>query len=361
MPTPAITLEVLPAGFGDCLLISCPVGRRTWRLLVDTGPDETYPALKARLAKLPADGTGKRHIDLFVVTHIDHDHIGGVAQLLNDRSLGLSFGDIWFNAPPRPAARGVAEGEALAQILAGSKRVLPWNVAWFGRPVSTPAEAGGVELTGRGLPRITLLSPTPERLQDLYKVWSRELERLRLKEREVPEPEPAVPRSGMPDLQALAARVTPTDKAVANGSSIAMLLEHKGASVLLGADAFPTVLVPALSALSKRRGLAGPLQVDVFKLSHHGSRANVTQELLKAVQAEHYVFSTNGAQFRHPNAEAVARVIVGSKQAKLWFNYWTERNQRWAEPALLAKYGYQVRYPDAGQAGVSVEIAARAG
>jgi glyoxylase-like metal-dependent hydrolase (beta-lactamase superfamily II) len=93
--TPAITLEALPAGFGDCLLISCPVGRRrTWRMLIDTGPDETYPALKARLAKLPVDRNGKRHIDLFVITHIDHDHIGGAAQLLNDQTLHMSFGPI---------------------------------------------------------------------------------------------------------------------------------------------------------------------------------------------------------------------------------------------------------------------------
>ena len=41
----------------------------------DTAPDETFPQLKARLAKLPADSHGKRHIDLFIVTHIDHDHI----------------------------------------------------------------------------------------------------------------------------------------------------------------------------------------------------------------------------------------------------------------------------------------------
>jgi len=59
MPTPAITLEVLPVGYGDCLLLSCPVGRRTWRMLLDTGPDETYPALRARLAKLPADSGGR--------------------------------------------------------------------------------------------------------------------------------------------------------------------------------------------------------------------------------------------------------------------------------------------------------------
>ena len=31
MSTPAITVEALPAGYGDYLLISCPVGRRTWR------------------------------------------------------------------------------------------------------------------------------------------------------------------------------------------------------------------------------------------------------------------------------------------------------------------------------------------
>ena len=97
-----------------------------------------------------------------------------------------------------------------------------------------------------------------------------------------------------------------------------------------------------------------------FKLSHHGSRANVTQELMRAVQAENCVFSTNGAQFGHPNDGSVARVIVGSMRPTLWFNYSTARNQRWAEPALRAKYGYQVRYPEGGQAGVAIELAGRA-
>jgi beta-lactamase superfamily II metal-dependent hydrolase len=328
-------------------------------MLIDTGPDETYPALKARLEKLPMDSHGKRHIDLFVVTHIDHDHIGGAALLLNDPSLNLSFGDIWFNAPPRPQTRGAAEGDSLAKILCGVERQLPWNVAWSGQPVSTPAEAGGVELTGRGLPKITLLSPTPERLQALYKVWAKELARLRSKQREAPEPEPAAVRGTPPTLEALAASVTPTDKAVANGSSIAMLLEHQGASVLLGADAFPTVLVPALAALSKRRGTVGPLNVDAVKLSHHGSRANVTQDLMRSVEAEHFVFSTNGAYFKHPNAEAVAHVIVGRKQPVLWFNYGTPNTRRWAADELTQKYDYTARYPTEFFEGVVVELPRR--
>ena len=53
MSIPAITVEALPAGYGDCLLISCPVGRRTWRLLIDTGPDECLPMLVDRLKAIP--------------------------------------------------------------------------------------------------------------------------------------------------------------------------------------------------------------------------------------------------------------------------------------------------------------------
>lgn len=362
MASPAVTLEVLPAGYGDCLLVTCSVGRRKWRMLIDTGPDESYPALRARLAKLRTNSKGRRHIDLFVVTHIDHDHIGGAALLLNDVSLNLSFGDIWFNAPPKPAERGVAEGQSLAQLLGAKNIALPWNQAFGGGAAVAEGVTGFAEVTGPpGAPRLTLLSPTPARLSDLYKVWDRELERLRAKETETPEPvEPVSRDMASLDVEALAAKVTAIDRSVANGSSIAMLLEHRGVSLLLGADAFPSVLVPALQALALHRRQPVGLNVDAIKLSHHGSRANVTNDLLKAVHADHYVFSTNGAIFNHPNDEAVARVLVhGGRRPMLWFNYATERNLRWGSPDLQAKYGYQVRYPATEQSGVSLTLPAR--
>ena len=176
---------------------------------------------------------------------------------------------------------------------------------------------------------------------------------------------PPAPGPGLQDrtVSAVHARVdvgsgpTPT-VTVPNGSSIAMLLEHKGASVLLSADAFPTVLVPALEALAKRRGIAGPMSIDVVKLSHHGSRANVTQDLLRAVDARHFVFSTNNSYFRHPNAEAVARVIVGGSKPTLWFNYDTPSNRQWGAPDLMARHGHVARYPE-GDAGVTIELPAR--
>jgi len=360
MTTPAITLEVLPAAYGDCLLVSCPVGSGTWRMLVDTGTDEVYPVLRQRLEKLPVAADGKRHIDLFVVTHIDHDHIGGASLLLRDKALGLVFGDIWFNAPPAVKTRGVAEGDALGELLGAGGVALPWNLAWAGQPVCTPAEGGSVEWTAkRGAPRLTLLSPTPRQLQDLYKVWDKELERLHRKERDAPAPEPPHERGGPASLHDLAARDTPLDHSVPNGSAIACLLEHQGASVLLCADAFPNVLVPALKALVAKRGLHGPLAVDALKLSHHGSRANVTTDLLAAVKSPQHIFSTNNAIFKHPNEEAVARVIVAGGEPTLWFNHDTEHNRRWDAPALKSQHRYQTRYPARPGVGVTLELTAR--
>lgn len=358
---PAITVEVLPAGYGDCLLVNCPTEDGTWRLLVDTGPDETWPLLKARLAALPLDRQGKRHIDLVIISHIDHDHIGAARLLFSDTALNLSFGDVWFNARPQLGTRGVAEGEGLAALLGTAAAHLPWNVAWGRGPVVTPGEGEFKELAGSSnAPTITLLSPTPERLQRLARTWDRELARLRRGERE-PEPEaPAIRGPGFPDLELLAARETATDKAPANGSSIAMLLEHQGASVLLGADAFPTVLAAALRALGHHRRVSGALPLDAIKVSHHGSRANLTAELLQASVARHYIISTNNAVFGLPNDEALARIVLhGGPHPTIWFNYGTASNSRWADPALIERYGFDVKLPSGEQRGVTLRLPAR--
>ena len=41
------------------LLNSCPVGRRTWRLLIDIGPDECLPTLVNRLKAISLNAQGR--------------------------------------------------------------------------------------------------------------------------------------------------------------------------------------------------------------------------------------------------------------------------------------------------------------
>lgn len=357
MSTLAITVEALPAGYGDCLLISCPVGRRTWRLLIDTGPDECLPTLVERLTAIPLNAHGRRRIDLAVISHIDHDHIGGAARLFADTSLKLEFGDIWFNAPSRPVTRGVREGVGLAAVLGAAARGLPWNLAFGGRDVVTGAALFAEALRKRGEPRITLLSPTCQTLDDLYRVWAKELPKVKVP----PEPEPfATPRSGL-DVEELARRVTPEDRARANGSSIAFLLEHRGASALLTADAFPSVLQRALASLATSRRQPLPWTLDLIKLSHHGSRANTTSELLETVRAPHTLVSTNGAIFGHPDQEGIARVIASRTPGReVWFNFRTPQTEVWGGAPLQARYGYVARFPTAADATTTVHLFAKA-
>ena len=357
MATSAITVEALPAGYGDCLLISCPVGRRTWRLLIDTGPDECLLTLVDRLKAIPLNAQGRRRIDLAVISHIDHDHIGGAARLFADTSLKLEFGDIWFNAPSRPARRGVREGVGLAAVLGAAARGLPWNLAFGGRDAVTGPELFAEVPRKRGEPRITLLSPTRQTLDDLYCVWAKELPKVKVP----PEPEPvATSRSGM-DVEALALRVTPEDRAPANGSSIAFLLEHRGASALLTADAFPSVLQRAMAALASSRRQPLPWTLDLIKLSHHGSRANTTTQLLETVQAPHVLVCTNGAIFGHPNQEGIARVIAdGAPGRQIWFNFSTPQTAVWGNESLQARYGYAARFPPAAGATTTVHLSAKA-
>jgi hypothetical protein len=169
MAMPAVTVEALPAAYGDSLLVTCALRSGVWRLLVDTGTDECWPSLKARLAQLPATAAGHRHIDLAVISHIDHDHIGAARAMFSDQSLSLKFDDIWFNAPPNPVTRGVAEGVSLSALLGGKSVNLPWNAAWAGRPIVTRAEVPYIELqVKKGLSRITLLSPNPTSLATLF-------------------------------------------------------------------------------------------------------------------------------------------------------------------------------------------------
>jgi hypothetical protein len=142
------------------------------------------------------------------------------------------------------------------------------------------------------------------------------------------------------------------DGARPNGSSIALIAEYDGTRILLGADAHPTQLVTALGALG------GPQALDAFKLPHHGSRANLSKALLEQVKCPIYLVSTSGSYFKHPDREAIARVVkYGGKGASLVFNYESDQNRVWKSAALGAQWGYAARYPRADEDSIAIELA----
>src|SRR4051812_26431012 len=227
----AITVEGLEGAYGDALWIECARAGRPWRMVVDGGPPEAAGALAARVDALPP---GERELDVVVVSHIDSDHIGGMLPLLARDD--LEIGDDWFNGlpqlPPEDqlARRSVAEGQDLAELLTGATggRPLPWNRVVGGSALVTDGDRSFRELPLGDGPKITLLSPTPKRLRALRRMWDRAVTRLQRGEPE--EMGAAAPIEPLGDLHALAGAETANDTSVPNGSSIAFLLEHRGAS-----------------------------------------------------------------------------------------------------------------------------------
>jgi beta-lactamase superfamily II metal-dependent hydrolase len=330
-----LRLHTLQAGHGDCLIIEYgdnPTQQHV--VIIDGGvAGETTPTLKKLLQGWPT-----AQIELLAVTHIDDDHIVGAVRLLKSKHLRERIKDIWFNGSAEKRAAdlqglGFKKGNELESMLTDKKLMLPWNASFGGADAVVNASEVNQRVPLPLGASITLLSPTADSLKALRKAWAEDgppQEELAV----AAEPEAARPpgleRLGngvLPpvDIDAILKTTCPEDASIANGSSIAFLFSFGGATLLLAADAHASVLLETAALLDG--GL--PRSIDIFKLPHHGSAANVTDDLLKAFPTNTYVVSTNGNKHGHPDDLALARIAVGAPGSQVLFNYPGDAYKRW--------------------------------
>lgn len=352
-------IHMLPAHHGDCLWVEYGNKAKPNRVLIDCGTGSSYAALKERIVALPGD---QKHFDLFVVTHVDDDHIGGSLKLLvEQQKLGVSFGDIWFNAFPHldgkaivsgPDLLGAKQGEKLSELIVEGG--LPWNRCFAGKAVVCKEGVELPQVTLEGGMKITLLSPYWEQLEKMKKAWIDECRKAKL-----------LPGGGTEDfvvddtlgddIDTLANLPFDPDTAPANGSSIAFIAEYEGARALFGADAYSPVLVKSLQTMG--HGANNRLRVDALKAPHHGSSHNFSRDLMECIASDKLLISTNGDRFKHPDKAAIARMVkFNAPDATLCFNYLTEFNSFWGKPSRQEKFRYQALYPEQANEGLRVRL-----
>jgi beta-lactamase superfamily II metal-dependent hydrolase len=351
-------IDMLPGREGDCLWIEygdpiCP-----HRILIDGVRQIAYTTLEARFADLPTD---QREFELLILSHVDADHVEGLLKLIVDSHLTVRFKDVWFNGYrhlQRTESFGAGQGETFTKGI--QTRGWGWNAAFDGESVVLP-ESGElpVKPLSDGM-RLTLLSPTWDKLEKVEPVWRKELEKAGLRKKK------SAPDTDTPGLESFGALTVQDvedgarsdfegDSSAANGTSICVLAEFDGRRAVLTGDAHAEVLAASLAGL---RRPDGPIELDAFKLSHHGSRGTHSVELMRQMRCKRFLISSDGSRHKHPHVESLARTVKhAGGDIKLIFNYASEQSLAWNRKELKTHYGYDTVYPRDGEDGLRrVEI-----
>ena len=329
------SLEALQAKAGDCLLLHYGPKAEPRLIVIDGGPTRSvYERLKARLDALRISGGFAAHgeklpIELLMVSHIDDDHIDGILhltqELIDADEKPYEILEMWHNsfddligngaAELSTAAHGAVEAASTgsdfldqelvehdtALILASVNqgRRLRDNARKLSlRPELQVAQADEEPREfGDGL-TLRLVGPMQAQLEDLHKKWEKTLKKL--------------DAEGKLDR---AAGASFADKSAANLSSLVVLAEMDGKSVLLTGDARGDFMMESLreQQLLDRNGR---LHVDIFKLPHHGSERNVERSTFHHITADHYVFSGDG-HHGNPDPPTFEMLFGGREDAGL--------------------------------------------
>ncbi|TCN57629.1 hypothetical protein D0809_13680 [Flavobacterium circumlabens] len=304
-----ITIKFFDAGGGDAIWIRYLGNDNLWHnILIDGGYVKSYDTIfKPVLSSISEVG---ECVDLWVITHIDLDHIGAVIGFTRDTSIVdkeklvklFWFNHAGFKISDTNGRIGYRQGIGLRTYLESINKL----------PIEQITDKTGVK-DFYGL-QITILSPTADKIAAADRDWI---------EREKKKPVRMSNSKGdhHKKIEDFDEQKFEENVDLANGSSIAFLLKFKDITGLFLADGHPTDAVNALKRLSYSE--RHPLSLNFVKVSHHGSKNNTSPELLGLINTGVYVFSANGITNKHPDKETLARILkhhaVIGKPLKLVF------------------------------------------
>ena len=226
-------IEMLPAREGDCLIVTYGEEGPLRRILIDGGRKATYTDLKNYFADIPA---AERVFELLIISHVDRDHIEGILELFKDPALPVNFKDVWFNGYHHLNSGefetfSAVQGEKLTEELVD--RVEAGSCLWNGSfgpdyqmAAALPGDGSLLEIELDGDMRLTLLSPSREKMTELIPKWESECRAAGIVAGAAAEDPPTEGFEYFDaiDIDALAEVEFEEDPSKPNGSSIAIVL-----------------------------------------------------------------------------------------------------------------------------------------
>lgn len=324
MPT---NIRFLKAHHGDCILLTFKEESNEYRILIDGGPSYTFQAredgnpldgdLKKNLDELKEQG---KKIDLVILTHVDDDHIGGIIsafenpEYLSKMALKVIFnsGQLiheYFSQPidnekdlkgnfSMNTQTSIAQGDSLEKLLVN---LGVWDKKIYKQ--KDTFELGNIILK--------FLSPNDMELSKLLKKWKRESGNTYTS---------AKNKDWKKEYKELLANDKfVQDSSCHNGSSLSFIIQYMNRNFVFLGDAFPSTIITGLNHLGYNK--ENPLNADIVKISHHGSKKNTNYELLDILNSKKYVISTDSSIHGLPDKITLARIHTHSNESTIFFNY----------------------------------------
>lgn len=301
-----VEIDFLKSKNGDCFILKY----NGTNILIDGGTRGVYPELKNKLRKL-------KQIDLLVVTHIDNDHIGGIEKLFEVNDSKINIKKVYFNSGAFLGDSEIEDRKRLIKEATGNKsykqginlekKLQDLNI-WDKEPITNNTK--DLKL---GPINIKVLAPFKENIEALNKDWDKEAERM--------EKEKAGKKAGVKetyeDIKTLLGKTEEIETTITNESSIVLLIEVDEKKILFTGDTSSANLLRSLKELEYSKD--NPIKLDLFKLPHHGSKKNLSKELVEMIDCKKYLIPTNGKAHGHPDKETLARIIDFNKDKDIEF------------------------------------------
>lgn len=250
-------------------------------------------------------------IDLWIVSHIHDDHIGGIEQFINQIETGESTDTInhWFYNRPRrtqskedkkpvSTAKSIKQGDILAKYLESIGKIPEEDIVSSIKPI---------DLFGL---KIHILTPSSEKLRKLREKYEN-APNLPLEKYEgeaISEAKRAIKDDYQIKLNDFDLSIWDEDDSIENGSSISVMTDYEGIRTLWLADSHPSDVVAALNSMGYDKD--NKIVCDWVKVTHHGSKANNSDDLYNLIECRNFLFSADGKnKHKLPTKESIARIL----------------------------------------------------
>ncbi len=299
--------------------------KRYYNVFVDAGYNKTFRNLLHK--EIRDIENANELIDLWIISHIHDDHIGGILSYIKAVTNGIipNLVKNWYYNPPRlelieknqqklisiSSAKSIRQGDQLTQFLKNADKV-PQELIHN--------ESCIMNLSGL---KLTVLSPSKNSLNKLFEKYSSPT--LIESENRISEAKSLCQNDYHLKIEDFNLDCWEEDDSIENGSSISFLIEADNKKTLWLSDSYPTVVYNKLRKLGYSED--NPLLCDWVKVSHHGSSGNMNDSLLSIIRCNKFLFSTNGEN-KHclPNKECIARILRNKYRAmnscyEIYFTY----------------------------------------